>query len=63
MDSRLRRYYRLSDAGVDRLAADVERQRRNAETVAARLAARTRPTPTPTPAPAAARRRVRRATA
>jgi DNA-binding PadR family transcriptional regulator len=41
VDGRLRRYYRLTDAGADRLAADVERQRRNAETVAARLAART----------------------
>jgi len=41
VDGRLRRYYRLTDAGADRLAADVERQRRNAETAAARLAART----------------------
>ena len=41
VDGRLRRYYRLTDSGADRLATDVERQRRNAETVAARLAART----------------------
>jgi DNA-binding PadR family transcriptional regulator len=41
VDGRLRRYYRLTNAGAERLAADVERQRRNAETAAARLAART----------------------
>ncbi len=38
---RLRRYYRLTDAGAERLAADMQRQRRNAEAAAVRLAART----------------------
>jgi DNA-binding PadR family transcriptional regulator len=41
VDSRLRRYYRLTESGAQRLAADIERQRRNAEAAAARLAART----------------------
>ena len=41
VDSRLRRYYRLTESGADRLAADMHRQRRNAEAAAARLAART----------------------
>ena len=35
--SRLRRYYRLTDEGSARLAAEVERLRRNARTAAARL--------------------------
>src|SRR5258706_12159780 len=43
--SRLRRYYRLTDAGAERLAAEVERHRRNAEAAAARLAARTAGSP------------------
>ena len=38
---RLRRYYRLTDEGGARLAAEVERLRRNTRTAAARL--RTRP--------------------
>jgi DNA-binding PadR family transcriptional regulator len=38
---RLRRYYRLTDAGAERLAVDVERHRHNAEAAATRLAART----------------------
>ncbi|MEU1391618.1 MULTISPECIES: helix-turn-helix transcriptional regulator [unclassified Nonomuraea] len=38
---RLRRYYRLTHEGSGRLAAEVERLRRNARTAAARL--RTRP--------------------
>ena len=45
VDSRLRRYYRLTDDGARRLAADVERQRHNAEAAAARLAARSLPDP------------------
>ncbi len=57
VDNRLRRYYRLTDTGVDRLAVDVERQRRNAEAAAARLAARS------TSAPAARRRAIRTRTA
>lgn len=44
VDNRLRRYYRLTDAGADRLTADVQRQRHNAEAAAARLAARSRAT-------------------
>jgi DNA-binding PadR family transcriptional regulator len=40
VESRLRRYYRLTDAGAQRLAADIERQRRNTEAAATRLAAR-----------------------
>ena len=40
VDNRLRRYYRLTEAGAGRLSVDVERQRRNAEAAAARLAAR-----------------------
>jgi DNA-binding PadR family transcriptional regulator len=60
VDSRLRRYYQLTAAGVDRLASDVERQRRNAETVGRRVAARTSAT---TPAtPLTGRRRPRAAT-
>ena len=41
VESRLRRYYRLTEIGARRLAADIERQRRNADAAAARLAART----------------------
>ncbi|MEV5897121.1 PadR family transcriptional regulator [Nonomuraea fuscirosea] len=37
---RLRRYYRLTDEGSARLAAEVERLRRNTGTAAARLRAR-----------------------
>ena len=40
VDSRLRRYYRLTEAGVSRLSADIERQRSNADAAAARLATR-----------------------
>jgi DNA-binding PadR family transcriptional regulator len=43
VESRLRRYYRLTETGVERLSADIERQRHNAETAAARLAARAKP--------------------
>jgi len=46
VESRLRRYYRLTDAGAARLAVDVERQRRNAEAAAAQLAARAEAKPT-----------------
>jgi DNA-binding PadR family transcriptional regulator len=45
VDSRLRRYYRLTDAGADRLRADIERQQRNAGAAAARLAARASSSP------------------
>ncbi|GAA1785645.1 hypothetical protein GCM10009682_04630 [Luedemannella flava] len=54
VDGRLRRYYRLTDSGATLLAADLERQRRNADAAAARLAARTT-----TPAPARRAPRVR----
>ena len=37
VDSRLRRYYALTDAGAARLAAETERMRRNADAAAARL--------------------------
>ncbi|MGE5155999.1 MAG: PadR family transcriptional regulator [Betaproteobacteria bacterium] len=40
VESRLRRYYRLTEDGARRLAADIERQRRNADAATARLAAR-----------------------
>jgi DNA-binding PadR family transcriptional regulator len=43
VDNRLRRYYRLTENGARRLAIDLERQRHNAETAAARLAARNAP--------------------
>jgi DNA-binding PadR family transcriptional regulator len=43
VDNRLRRYYRLTESGATRLAQDLERQRHNAETAAARLAARSTP--------------------
>jgi PadR family transcriptional regulator, regulatory protein PadR len=41
-DSRLRRYYELTDSGAERLAVDVARQTANARTAARSLAARTR---------------------
>src|SRR5258705_11233482 len=44
VDNRLRRYYRLTETGAQRLAVDLERQRHNAETAAARLATRRAPT-------------------
>ena len=37
VESRLRRYYALTDAGIARLAAEAERMRRNASTAAGRL--------------------------
>ena len=37
VDSRLRRYYALTDAGIARLAAEAERMRRNANAAASRL--------------------------
>jgi PadR family transcriptional regulator PadR len=37
VDSRLRRYYALTDAGIARLAAEAERMRRNASAATARL--------------------------
>ncbi|WP_432976565.1 PadR family transcriptional regulator [Dactylosporangium sp. CA-233914] len=37
VDGRLRRYYRLTDDGAGRLAAEVDRLRRNASAAAARL--------------------------
>ena len=40
VQSRLRRYYRLTEAGAQRLADEAERLRRNAEVGAARLRAR-----------------------
>ena len=43
VDNRLRRYYRLTETGAQRLAEDLERQRHNVETAAARLAARAAP--------------------
>jgi len=39
---RLRRYYRLTDEGANRLAAEAERLRRDAETATARLRERQR---------------------
>ncbi|HEX6873756.1 MAG TPA: PadR family transcriptional regulator [Micromonosporaceae bacterium] len=50
VDNRLRRYYQLTNAGADRLAADVQRQRSNADAAAAQLAARTTPPPKRGPA-------------
>ena len=41
VDSRLRRYYRLAEPGVDLLAAETERMRGNVEAATARLNART----------------------
>ena len=41
VDSRLRRYYRLTDHGGDLLADETERMRRNVEAATARLTART----------------------
>jgi DNA-binding PadR family transcriptional regulator len=40
VDGRLRRYYRLTPCGGDRLAAEVERLQRNAAVAAQRLARR-----------------------
>jgi DNA-binding PadR family transcriptional regulator len=37
VEGRLRRYYRLTETGAKRLAAEAERLRRNAETATARL--------------------------
>jgi DNA-binding PadR family transcriptional regulator len=37
VDGRLRRYYRLTEPGAARLAAEAERLRRNAATATARL--------------------------
>ena len=37
VDSRLRRYYTLTDAGIARLAAEAERMGRNANAAASRL--------------------------
>jgi DNA-binding PadR family transcriptional regulator len=37
VDSRLRRYYALTDAGVERLTAESERMRRNADAAASRI--------------------------
>ena len=37
VESRLRRYYALTDAGIARLAAEAERMRRNASAATARL--------------------------
>ncbi len=48
VDGRPRRYYRLTDDGARVLAADVARQRANADAAAARL--RQRATPHPPPA-------------
>ena len=39
VDSRLRRYYALTDAGIARLAAETERMRRNANAAASRASA------------------------
>jgi len=49
VDNRLRRYYRLTDAGAERLATEVARLRRNAEAAAQRLATRARPAGTRRP--------------
>lgn len=43
VQSRLRRYYRLTGAGQERLAAETARLRRNADAAAARLAVRLMP--------------------
>ena len=42
VDSRLRRYYRLAERGVDLLAEETERMRRNVEAATARLDTRAR---------------------
>lgn len=47
VESRLRRYYRLSDAGAERLAAEATRMERNARAARARLGPRPRPSPRP----------------
>ncbi|MET8040195.1 helix-turn-helix transcriptional regulator [Micromonospora sp. NPDC005215] len=49
VDSRLRRYYRLSPAGDATLTAETERLRRNVEAATARLARRARATRPTTP--------------
>lgn len=59
VDGRLRRYYRLTDPGADLLAADLERQRNNAQAAAARLAARTAATAAADRVPARRAPRVR----
>ncbi len=41
VDGRLRRYYRLTGAGAERLAAEIEHLRANAAAAARRLSART----------------------
>lgn len=43
VDGRARRYYRLTPAGGDRLSAEAERLRRNAEIATSRLRGRPRP--------------------
>ncbi|MGE5826961.1 MAG: PadR family transcriptional regulator [Micromonosporaceae bacterium] len=40
VEGRLRRYYRLTDAGADRLAEETQRLRRNADAASTRLATR-----------------------
>jgi DNA-binding PadR family transcriptional regulator len=57
VDGRLRRYYRLTDLGADRLRHETERLRRNAEVAAQRLATRERAVRTATDRPRPARRR------
>jgi DNA-binding PadR family transcriptional regulator len=52
VDGRQRRYYRLTDDGAQALAADVARQRRNAEQAAARLRQRATAHPAARPATA-----------
>jgi DNA-binding PadR family transcriptional regulator len=49
VESRLRRYYRLTGAGAERLAVEAERMRRNASAAAGRLR-RLRPLPPTTSA-------------
>ncbi|HET9517060.1 MAG TPA: helix-turn-helix transcriptional regulator [Actinoplanes sp.] len=43
VDSRLRRYYQLSERGADLLTSETERMRRNVEAATARLSTRARP--------------------
>jgi PadR family transcriptional regulator PadR len=47
IDSRMRRYYRLTDSGAAALAADAERLTRNAETAVGRLRLHATPRPAP----------------
>jgi PadR family transcriptional regulator, regulatory protein PadR len=49
VDGRLRRYYRLTDAGIAALGAEAEQMRRDARMVTQRLSA-ARPTGAPRPA-------------